>query len=220
MDVEWKKYNPSFVSNRYNYIAPVYPFFEWVFLLPKSIRRKTVSSMGLHEGDTVIEIGCGTGKNLKLLSEAVGESGTVLGVDVSPGMLEKADSVKTQYELSNVELMCTDAAKLPQAKKINGALFSLSYATMIERKLVLKNVWEELEHGGRVVIMDAQYPPGIAGKLIAPVKPVITLFLRATVLGNPHIKPIEELKEVAGSENVSVEMLSMGSYFVAYAEKK
>ncbi len=220
MTVEWNKYNPSFVSNRYNYIAPVYPFFEWIFMLPKNIRRKTIEALRLGKGNNVLEVGCGTGKNLKLLSDAVGNEGTVFGIDVSKGMLERAKTLREQNTLLNVELVCSDAAKYTAPKKLNGALFSLSYATMIERKQVLENTWRLLEPNGRVVIMDAQFPPGAAGKIMTPIKPIVTLFLKATVLGNPRIKPIDELREIAGVKNVTVKMLSLGSYFIAVAEKK
>ena len=218
MTIEWKKYNASFVSNRYNYIAPIYPFFEWIFLLPKSIRRKTIHALSLNKGDTVLEIGCGTGKNLKLLSEAVGKEGTVYGIDVSGGMIKRAKALEEEMNLSNVKLLQTDAIKYIPEKKINGVLFSLSYATMIERKDVLRNIWSELETGGKAVIMDAQFPPGIAGKMMAPIKPFVTLFLKASVLGNPYIKPVEELREISEVE-VDVLEVSMKSYFIATAVK-
>ena len=105
MSTEWKNYTPSFVSSRYNYIAPVYPVFEWIFLLPKNIRRKTIEALALNRGDRVLEIGCGTGRNLELLSSAVGSDGKVFAVDVSEGMLKKAMGIKEHKKLSNIELV-------------------------------------------------------------------------------------------------------------------
>jgi ubiquinone/menaquinone biosynthesis C-methylase UbiE len=219
MGTEWKNYTPAYVSSRYNYIAPVYPVFEWIFLLPKNIRRKTIDAIGLSKGDCVLEIGCGTGRNLQLLSEAAGPAGKVYAVDVSEGMLRKAMETKEHKKLLNIEIIYSDAALYIPPVKINAVLFSLSYATMIERKKVLKNAWDFLQPGGKIVIMDAQYPTGTMGKIITPVKPLVTLFLKATVLGNPHIQPIKELKEIAGAENVTVKILSMGTYFIAAAKK-
>ena len=172
----------------------------------------------LKEGDNVIEIGCGTGKNLELLSAAAGPGGTVFGIDVSKGMLSRAIGRKEKNNLTNVELILTDASDYTPSKKINAVLFSLSYATMIHRREVLKKMWNLISPGGRVVIMDAQYPPGLAGKLMAPVKPFITLFLRASVLGNPHIKITAELSEITGM-NPGVTEYSMKTYFIATAVK-
>jgi demethylmenaquinone methyltransferase/2-methoxy-6-polyprenyl-1,4-benzoquinol methylase len=215
---EWESYNPFYIKNPYNYIAPVYPVFEWIFMLPNGIRRKAVNALNIKNGDNVLEIGCGTGKNLPLLSKAAGAEGTVFGIDVSDGMLRRAGTLKQRRNLSNVELICTDAAKFIPSKKINSVLFSLSYATMIHRKDVLKKLWDLLEPGGRVVIMDAQFPAGTAGKIMAPVKPLITLLLKASVLGNPYIKPVEELTEITGTTPVVTEF-SMKSYFIAAAVK-
>lgn len=217
---KWKDYSPSFVSSRYNYLAPIYPIFELIFMMPRSIRRKATSALRLHTGDTALEIGCGTGRNIALLRNAVGSEGTVYGIDVSKEMLKRAKRLKEQNNWQNVKLVCKDAGEFEVPEKLNGALFSLSYATMTHRGEVLRKVWDILKPGGRIVIMDAQFPSSGAGKIINPFKPVITLFLKASVLGNPYIKPIEELHEVAGSENVEVEELSMGSYFIASAEKK
>ena len=59
-------------------------------MLPPGLRRKAVGRLGLHGGETVLEVGCGTGRNLPLLCEAVGADGRVVGVDASGGMLERA----------------------------------------------------------------------------------------------------------------------------------
>lgn len=217
-DIEWSAYTPDYLSRRYDHIAPVYPLFERIFMLPWDIRRKMTAALKLKPGDNVIEIGCGTGKNLQLLSGAVGDAGSVLGIDISKGMLARATEKKVKRKLHNAELLLTDASGYVPGKKINAALFSLSYATMIHRRQVLKKMWDIIEPGGRIVIMDAQYPPGLAGKLMNPLKPFITLFLRASVLGNPHIKITDELSEITGIEPELTEH-SMKTYFIAAAEK-
>ncbi len=58
---------------------------------------KAVDRLSLQPGDHVLEIGCGTGRNLPFLSAAVGPQGRVYGVDLSPGMLgEGASALRTQ----------------------------------------------------------------------------------------------------------------------------
>lgn len=49
-----------------------------------------VAALGLREGDTVLDAGCGTGRALPPLRDAVGASGTVLGADLTPAMLTAA----------------------------------------------------------------------------------------------------------------------------------
>src|SRR5512144_2326434 len=142
MKTKWKYYSPEFVSRRYNKLAGFYPLFELIFLLPRGISKKAVDALNLTDGTRVLEIGCGTGKNIILLSEAAGKNGKVYGADVSPGMLEEANKVINRFSLNNVELICGDIENLLPDVTLHGVLFSLSYAVMAHRKEVLKKTWD------------------------------------------------------------------------------
>jgi demethylmenaquinone methyltransferase/2-methoxy-6-polyprenyl-1,4-benzoquinol methylase len=192
--------------------------FELIFALPNRIRQKAVDSLNLKKGNTVVEIGCGTGKNLPFLVNAVRAEGKVYGIDVSENMLKRAKVLAERNNWKNLELTCIDASEFKPPQLLNGALFSLSYATMVNRKEVLKKVWSGLAPGGRIVIMDAQFPQGALGFIMILLRPAITLFLKASVLGNPYIKPIDELRDITKNEIV-VQKLSFGTYFIASAQK-
>lgn len=60
------------VASRYDRLARWYRFAEPAVALPFGLRRKTVKRLDLQIRNTVLEIGCGTGRNLPLLCEAVG----------------------------------------------------------------------------------------------------------------------------------------------------
>src|SRR6478752_3197857 len=77
-------------SNRYDRVARLYSTLEPLYLIFPPARRRAVKALGLKPGDTVLEIGAGTGRNFPYLVEAVGPSGTVIGVDASKGMLAEA----------------------------------------------------------------------------------------------------------------------------------
>ena len=53
-------------------------------------RKMAVRALDLKRGDTVVEIGCGTGLNFPLFRAAVGPKGKIVGVDLSPEMLAVA----------------------------------------------------------------------------------------------------------------------------------
>ncbi len=93
-------------------------------------------------------------------------------------------------------------------------LFSLSYNTMPHHRAVLRKAWDELRPGGRLVIMDAKLPPGRAGKMLLP----FSLWLmKHTMLGNPLIRPWQELAAIAGHFDMS--QCLFGSYYICRGRK-
>ncbi|WP_329126648.1 class I SAM-dependent methyltransferase [Streptomyces sp. NBC_01465] len=79
-----------------------------------------VGALGLRPGDAVLDAGCGTGRALPALREAVGERGSVLGIDVTPGMLEAA--VRAGRD-RNGQLLLGDVARLPVRSQSLDAVF-------------------------------------------------------------------------------------------------
>ncbi|AGN00584.1 methyltransferase type 11 [Salinarchaeum sp. Harcht-Bsk1] len=77
------------------------------------LRRRAIDALCLERGDTVLEIGCGTGANLQLLAREVGPRGTVIGVDRSRGVLERARRNARGYP--QVEVLRADGTQLPLA---------------------------------------------------------------------------------------------------------
>ena len=100
------------IRRRYQRLAPIYPFFELVFVLPRGIRRKAVHRLGVASGDSLLEVGCGTGRNLRYLVDAVGENGRVYALDCCEQMLGKAEKLCQQSGWKNVALLNQDAAQL------------------------------------------------------------------------------------------------------------
>jgi demethylmenaquinone methyltransferase/2-methoxy-6-polyprenyl-1,4-benzoquinol methylase len=66
------------------------PLFDRLFFVPWNLRKNAARSLGLSHGDCVLDVGCGTGRNFPHLHDAVGSAGRIYGVDISRGMLRKA----------------------------------------------------------------------------------------------------------------------------------
>ncbi|MBA3322124.1 MAG: class I SAM-dependent methyltransferase [Pyrinomonadaceae bacterium] len=212
---KWVDYDTPFVRQRYNRLARFFVFFEWLFLLPRSIRSKAISRLELKRGSRVLEVGCGTGRNLAPLLEAVGAEGHVYGVDLSEGMLVEAEELCTQREWHNVELMRADAAEYVLPELVDGAIFSLSYAVIPHHRDALRHAWKQLRPGGYLVIMDAKLPSGILGKMLHP---FVVWTSKLTVLGNPDVRPWDELKEL--TDDVDYEESQFGTYYICRARKR
>jgi len=123
----------------------------------------------LKPGNTVLEIGAGTGRNFPYLVEAVGPSGTVIGVDASPGMLAEARKLIERRGWSNVQLLHQDATQLEVDRDVDGVLFSLSYSALPEPRPALARAWECLRPSSRVVVMDMGLTQGGPHRLLAPI---------------------------------------------------
>jgi demethylmenaquinone methyltransferase/2-methoxy-6-polyprenyl-1,4-benzoquinol methylase len=210
----WVNIEKSAVSHRYDRLAGLIPFFEWLFFLPRGLRKKAVDRLTLRLGDRVLEVGCGTGRNFPYLYEAVGRSGQIYGVDLSSGMLHRAKKLRDRHGWDNIHLTQGDAADFHVPEQLDGAFFSLSYNTMPHHLKVMRQAWKQLRPGGRLVVMDAKLPPGLGGRLILP----FSLWLmKRTMLGNPFIQPWEDLQQFDGEFDMQEFMF--GSYYICHAVK-
>ena len=75
------------------------------------LRRRAAAACRLEPGDTVVEMGCGTGANLPFLRERVGPEGTVIGIDFTGPVLERARAATAAYD--NVHVLQGDATQPP-----------------------------------------------------------------------------------------------------------
>ncbi|HEX8844538.1 MAG TPA: class I SAM-dependent methyltransferase [Pyrinomonadaceae bacterium] len=211
---KWVDHDAGFVRRRYNRLARFFVFFEWFFLLPRGIRGKAINRLELKPGGRVLEVGCGTGRNLALMVEAVGAGGHVYGVDLSEGMLDKSRALCARSGWRNVTLARADAVDYTLPETVDAALFSLSYAVMPHHKEVLRRAWDQLRPGGYLVIMDAKLPKGSLSKLLHP---FVVWTSKLTVLGNPDVRPWDELKELTAE--VDYEEVQFGTYYICRGRK-
>lgn len=207
-------YRPEFVRRRYDQLAPWYRVFEWILWLPRGIRSRAVRKLELQHGDTVLEVGCGTGRNLPHLEAAVGPTGHIFGVDLSEKMLNRARTLCEWRGWTNVTLVRMDALDYRTPRWLDAVLFSLSYSVMQNRERILNHVWSQLRAGGRVVIVDGKTMPGIIGRLLHP---LVILAMKATVLGDPDHNACRDLRTL--TSDVHVEEQLFGAYFACQGQK-
>jgi len=190
-------------SRRYDRIARFYSTLEPLYLIFPPARRRAVAALGLKAGDTVLEIGAGSGRNLPYLIEAVGPSGTVLAVDASAGMLAEARKLVERRGWSNVRLLHQDATQLEVDRDVDGVLFSLSYSAMPEPRPALARAWARLRPSSRVVVMDAGLTQGGLWRLLAPIARLLVKYAPGDAYSDPwtdlaEYGPVETKRFLAG----------------------
>ena len=195
-------------TRRYDSIARTYSRLEPLYLIFPPARRRAVAALGLKPGDTVLEIGAGTGRNFPYLVEAVGPSGTVIGVDASPGMLTEARKLIERHGWSNVHVLQQDATQLDVDREVDGVLFSLSYSAMPEPRPALARAWERLRPSSRVVVMDAGLTQGGPWRLLAPIARVLVRYAPGDAYSDPwrdlgEYGPVETRRFLLGFGYVS-----------------
>jgi demethylmenaquinone methyltransferase/2-methoxy-6-polyprenyl-1,4-benzoquinol methylase len=114
------------------------------------IRRRAIARLGLKPGETVLDVGCGTGLSLPHIEKFVGPQGAIIGIEQSPDMLAKARARAEENGWANVTLINAPAeeAKIPQ--QADAAVFHFTHDLM-QTPAALDNVFRALKPGARVV---------------------------------------------------------------------
>ena len=76
-------------------------------------RKSAVRALGLRPGEVVLDVACGTGLELRHLARAVGPTGSITAVDLTPAMLERARRRARRRGWANIGFQEADAASLP-----------------------------------------------------------------------------------------------------------
>jgi ubiquinone/menaquinone biosynthesis C-methylase UbiE len=119
------------------------------------LRSRAVDALALESGDTVVEMGCGTGANFPHLRERVGPEGRVIGVDFTRGMLETARERIQQEEWQNVHLVQADAAEVAFREDPDAILATFAVGMLGDPAAVVRRWADQLPPGGRLALLDA-----------------------------------------------------------------
>lgn len=140
---------------RYDWTANLYYVIGF---REQAYRRRAVAMLGASAGDTIVEMGCGTGLNFPLLERAVGPSGRIIGVDLTDAMLAKAGERVARYGWTNVDLIQVDAARFEFPPDLGGVISTFAITLVPEYDAVIRNAMRALRPGKRIVVLDIKLP--------------------------------------------------------------
>jgi SAM-dependent methyltransferase len=122
------------------------------------IRSQSIDLLGLHRGDTVLDVGCGTGLSFEALHHRVGRKGRIVGIEQSPEMMAKARSRVQEHNWPGVDLVCAPAAVARVPVQADAALFHFTH-DIVREEAAIANVLSYLKPGARVVASGLQWAP-------------------------------------------------------------
>ena len=128
---------------------------------------QVVATLQLEPGDTVLDVGCGTGNGFTTLREAVGPTGRVVGIDNSPRMLARARAVVAEHGWDNVEVRHADASTVELAAEgYDAAVAATSLSTLPDLDAALERIVRALRPGARLFVLDMHFGPHPAARLL------------------------------------------------------
>ena len=159
-----------------------------------------VALASLKPGETVVDLGSGAGFDCFLAAKQVGETGQVIGVDMTPDMLSKARMNAEKMGTNNVEFRLGEIEHLPVADNSTDIIMSNCVINLSPDKLkVYQEAFRILKPGGRLAISDivatAPLPEEIRKNLE---------LLAACIGGAATIDDTEKMLEKAGFQNIKI----------------
>lgn len=159
-----------------------------------------VALASLRPGETVVDLGCGGGFDCFLAAKEVGETGQVIGVDMTPDMISKARKNAEKIQAKNVEFRLGEIEHLPVADNAADIIMSNCVINLSPDKMcVFRDAYRVLKPGGRLAISDvvatAPLPDDIKNNLA---------LLSACIGGAATITDTKEMLRKAGFKEIGV----------------
>ncbi len=124
------------------------------------LRLDAIAHLGLQPGQTVLDLGCGTGLSLVQLADAVGPRGRVIGVEQCPAMLDVARQRLAHHPGAQVDLLPApvEEAGFEPHLLADAALFHFTH-DILQRPEAIARTLRHLKPGARVVACGLQWAP-------------------------------------------------------------
>ncbi|UCG37659.1 MAG: arsenite methyltransferase [Candidatus Bathyarchaeota archaeon] len=158
-----------------------------------------VALASLNEGETVVDLGSGAGLDCFLAAKKVGAKGKVIGIDMTPEMIDKARKNARKSNYKNVEFRLGEIENLPVADNTADLVMSNCVINLSPSKTrVFEEAYRALKPGGRLMVSDIVLLKEIPEAIRAGAHPASCV--RGAIAKEEYLKSLREV----GFRNVEI----------------
>jgi SAM-dependent methyltransferase len=166
----------------------------------------------IREGDVVLDLGSGAGFDCFLASNIVGERGRVIGVDMTPEMVERAKANARNNGYRNVDFRLGEIEKLPvESASVDVIISNCVINLSTDKPKVFQEAWRVLKPGGRLMVSDIvlleDLPAFLSGSVEAYVRCIAGAVRKEEYLDAIKQAGFEEIS-VVGESHFPEEMIA------------
>jgi SAM-dependent methyltransferase len=165
----------------------------------------------LKPGEVVLDLGSGAGFDCFLAAQQVGETGRVIGVDMTPEMISKARNNAAKNGYTNTEFRLGEIEHLPVADRTVDVIISNCVINLSpDKPQVFKEAYRVLKPGGRLVISDVV----ATAELPSEIKNNMDVLYSSCVSGAASIRELESLLQQSGFIQITIEPKDESKEFI------
>ena len=155
---------------------------------------------GLKEGETVLDLGSGAGFDCFLAAAKVGNSGKVVGIDMTPEMIEKARTNAEKHGIKNVDFRPGEIETLPvESNSVDVVISNCVINLSPDKEKVFHEIYRVLKPGGRVAISDIALRKELPSKIRESINAYV-----ACISGAVLVEQYRSIVQSAGLKDVTI----------------
>jgi ubiquinone/menaquinone biosynthesis C-methylase UbiE len=177
--------------------------------LGERTRRKAFEEFDLRPGDTVVDVGCGTGLSFPLIESAIGSSGRLIGVEPSSEMLQVAEQRVAAGGWKNVTLVPASAHDA-ETDELADALVIVRVHEVLRSRAALAHLLQLAKPGARLLVVGVKWAPWWA----VPVNLIIWRQTKSVTSTHEGFhRPWDHLADLI--PDLTVRSVDLGAQFIA-----
>jgi len=154
----------------------------------------------IKKGDTVVDLGSGAGNDCFVARALTGESGKVIGIDMTEAMIDKARANAEKLGYNNVEFRLGDIEKMPLTANKADVIVSNCVLNLVpDKEKAFSEIYRVLKPGGHLSVSDVV----IRGELPDQIKEAAEMYA-GCVAGAIQIETYLQIMQEAGLKNIQV----------------